>query len=262
MDQIHLDSDYHARFNGVRRLYGVEKQNKIRKAKVLIIGLGGVGSWAAESLARTGIGSLCLVDLDDLCISNINRQIHALSQTIGDFKVDVMKKRIKAINPSCKVEAVQSFLSQKNIEEIFKEKFDYVIDACDDFKNKCLLIDYCYQKKIKLIVAGGAGGKTNPLMIEISDLSFSAHDKLLARVRKKLRADHNFPKDPDQNFNIWSVWSRERALYPTEDGCVSYSAPGSAKNMDCKEGFGSVSYLTGAFAFAMCSHVIKEIGES
>lgn len=251
--------DFESRFGGIIRLYGIKGMVKIRQARILVVGIGGVGSWAAEALARTGIGHMTLVDLDDVCVTNINRQSHALNGTVGKFKVDVMKERIELINPFCEVDTKQCFFSPKNLGLIFDKPYDFVIDACDDFTNKCYLIDYCRKNKVPLVVMGGAGGKTDPLQIRVTDMATSANDKLLAKLRKKLRQDFAFPLETDGDFGVWSVWSHERAVYPTPDGCVTHKAPGIAKNMDCSEGFGSASFVTGAFAFATCSLVIREI---
>ena len=251
--------DFESRFGGITRLYGIQGMAKIRQARILIIGIGGVGSWVAEALARTGIGFMTLVDLDDVCVTNINRQIHALNGTVGKFKVDVMKERVALINPFCEVDTKQCFFSPKNLSEIFDKDYDFVVDACDDFTNKCHLIDYCRKNKVPLVVMGGAGGKTDPLQIRVTDMASSANDRLLAKLRKKLRQDFAFPLETAGDFGVWSVWSHERAVYPTADGCVTHKAPGIAKNMDCSEGFGSASFVTGAFAFITSSLVIKEI---
>lgn len=251
--------DFDSRFGGIVRVYGIAGMEKIRRARILVIGIGGVGSWVAEALARTGIGHMTLVDLDDVCVTNINRQIHALNGTVGKFKVDVMKERVALINPFCEVDTKQCFFSPKNLNNIFDKTYDFVVDACDDFTNKCYLIDHCRQNKIPLVVMGGAGGKTDPSQIRMSDMSTSANDRLLARLRKKLRQDFNFPGENEGDFGVWSIWSHERAVYPTADGCVTHKPPGFAKNMDCSEGFGSVSFVTGAFAFAATSLVMREI---
>jgi len=251
-------SDFYMKFGGIGRLFGADALEKIKSSRVLVIGIGGVGSWVAESLARTGVGHITLVDLDDLCVTNINRQSHALITTVGKFKVDVMKERIEQINPDCEVITHQCFISPKSMETIFGESYDFIIDACDDFTNKAILIDHCYRNKLPLIVIGGAGGKIDPQMIRVTDLSFSQNDRLLARLRKKLRQDFNFP-DEKTELGIWAVWSYERARYPTSSGCLSYRPPGMAKNMDCSEGFGSASFVTGAFAFAASSLVIRRL---
>lgn len=255
----HINTDYYSRFGGIGRLFGVKGLERIRTARVLVIGIGGVGSWVAESLARTGIGSMTLVDLDDVCVTNINRQIHALSNTVGQFKVDVMKNRVKDIHPQCEVDTKQCFFSPKNLETIFDRDYDFVVDACDDFTNKCYLIDHCRKNKIPLVVMGGAGGKIDPQQIRVTDMSTSANDRLLARLRKKLRQDFSFPSENEGDFGVWAVWSHERAVYPTPDGCLTYRPPGFAKNMDCEEGFGSASFVTGAFAFAATSLVLREL---
>jgi len=251
--------DFEARFGGIGRVYGLQGLEKIKNAKILIIGIGGVGSWVAESLARSGVGHQTLVDLDDVCVTNINRQVHALNGTVGKFKVDVMKERILQINPFSEIDTKQCYFNPKNLEAIFDKSYDFVIDACDDFTNKCFLIDHCRRMNLPLVVVGGAGGKTDPSQINVTDMSTSSNDRLLARLRKKLRQDFSFPGENDGDFGVWAVWSRERAVYPTSDGCVTFKPPGMAKNMDCSEGFGSVSFVTGAFAFAATSLVLREI---
>jgi tRNA A37 threonylcarbamoyladenosine dehydratase len=254
-----IENDYFARFGGIGRLFGRKGQEKIKTAQILIIGIGGVGSWVAEALARTGIGHLTLVDLDDVCVTNINRQVHAVSTTVGQFKVDVMKKRIEDIHPSCKVETKQCFFNPKNLTDIFDRQYDFVVDACDDFTNKCHLIDHCRKNNLPLVVMGGAGGKIDPQQIKVTDMAISSNDRLLARLRKKLRQDFSFPSETEGDFGVWAVWSHERAVYPTPDGCLTYKPPGMAKNMDCEEGFGSASFVTGAFAFAATSLVLRQI---
>jgi tRNA A37 threonylcarbamoyladenosine dehydratase len=253
------ESSFDARFSGIGRLYGLKALEKIKVSRILVIGIGGVGSWVAEALARSGIGGLTLVDLDDVCVTNVNRQVHALSSTVGKFKVDVMKERLLEIHPTCDVDCKQCFFSPKNLERIFDKHYDFVVDACDDFTNKAHLIDYCKKQGIPLVVMGGAGGKVDPLQVRISDMSFSQNDRLLARLRKKMRDEFNFPGDGEGDFGVWAVWSHERAVYPTPDGCTTYRPPGFAKNMDCNEGFGSASFVTGAFAFATTSLVLREL---
>lgn len=252
-----LTDEYLARFGGIGRLYGRDQLIKLSKARILIVGVGGVGSWLAESLGRTGVGALTLVDLDDLCVTNINRQVHALNSTVGQFKVEVMEKRLKDINPEIQLTLKTSFFTEKNLEEIFSEKFDYVVDACDDFNPKSLMIEYCYHNKIPLITIGAAGGKSDPTLVRVSDLTETQNDKMLARVKKKLRTEKNFPAEG--KFGIWCVFSHERAKYPGADGCPTYKAPGHAKYMNCDEGFGSASFVTGTFAFVATSHIIDQL---
>jgi tRNA A37 threonylcarbamoyladenosine dehydratase len=251
--------DYESRFGGIGRLYGVKALEKIKSSHVLVIGIGGVGSWVAEALARTGLGHMTLVDLDDVCVTNINRQVHAVSSSVGQFKVDVMKKRVEDIQPFCEVDTKQCYFSPKNLENIFDKQYDFVIDASDDFTNKCFMIDHCRKNKIPLITIGAAGGKTDPSQIRVTDLSFTSNDKFLSKLRKKLRQDFAFPSEQGGDFGIWCVWSHERAVYPTADGCVTHKPPGFAKHMDCSEGFGSASFLTGAMAFSATSLLIREL---
>ena len=164
-----LPDDFEARFGGIGRVYGIKGLEKIKKAKILIIGIGGVGSWVAESLARSGVGHQTLVDLDDVCVTNINRQIHALNGTVGKFKVDVMKERILQINPYSEIDTKQYYFNPKNLDVIFDKSYDFVVDACDDFTNKCYLIDHCRKNNLPLVVMGGAGGKKDPSQINITD---------------------------------------------------------------------------------------------
>lgn len=252
-------NDYPSRFGGIGRLFGFRAQEKIRTSRILVVGIGGVGSWVAEALARTGIGALTLVDLDDVCVTNINRQVHAVSSTVGQFKIDVMKTRIAEIHPGCEVDTKQCYFNPKNLEAIFDRPYDFVVDACDDFTNKCHLISHCRKNGIPLIVMGGAGGKTDPLQIKVTDMSTSSNDRLLARLRKQLRQEFGFPGETGGDFGVLAVWSHERAVYPTADGCLTHKPPGLAKNMDCEEGFGSASFVTGAFAFAATSVILKEL---
>src|SRR5690242_5261473 len=170
---------YRKRFSGVARLFGAEAMERLRRAHVCVIGLGGVGSWAVEALARSGIGELTLIDLDDVCISNVNRQLHALEGELGKPKVDVMGRRAKAINPEATVHAVHAFFLKSNAEEILKAGFDAVVDAIDSPSLKCLLIASCRDRGIPLVVVGGAGGRQDPTCVEVTDLAFSSGDRLL-----------------------------------------------------------------------------------
>jgi len=163
--------DYNNRFSGVARLYGIEGLKRLLHSHVLIIGLGGVGTWAAEAIARSGVGHMTLVDLDEVCITNTNRQIHALTNTVGKSKVMVMKERILAINPQCKVNAIEEFFTDKSADAILDIKYDYVIDAFDSLQNKCVLASKCKERNIPLIITGGAAGKRNPALLKIDDLA-------------------------------------------------------------------------------------------
>jgi len=248
-----------SRFSGIKRLYGKESFEKFKQSHLVIIGIGGVGSWVAESFARSGIGEISLIDLDDLCVTNINRQVHALNSTTGQLKVEAMKNRIKDISPHTKVNCYQNYLTEKNLNLLTDLKPDFIVDACDDFTAKAHMMNFCRDKKLPFITMGGAGGKTDPTQINVTDLSISQNDRLLARIRKKLRQDFSFPRENEEAFGLWAVWSRERAVYPSELGCLTYNPPGMAKNQDCEDGFGSASFVTGAFAFCAVSFVLKQL---
>src|SRR5262245_59757230 len=187
-------SDYEARFSGIRRLYSSDGLERLRRAHVCVIGIGGVGSWAVEAFARSGIGSLTLVDLDDLCVSNINRQIHALDRTVGRPKVQVMAERIHAVSPGCSVTPVHAFFTEANAHELLQTRFDYVLDAIDSPSKKCLLITSCRERSIPVFVVGAAGGRRNSTALKVSDLAFSTHDPLLQAVRSTLRSEFSFPR--------------------------------------------------------------------
>lgn len=228
-------------------------------ASVCVIGLGGVGSWAAEALARSGVGMLTLVDLDDVCISNVNRQLHALEGELGKPKVEVMTRRVRAINPDCAVRPLQCFFLASNAAEILQPGYDALLDAIDSVSLKSLLIASCRERGIPVVTVGGAGGRRDPSRIEVTDLAFSSHDTLLQEVRRKLRRNYGFPRG-DCAFGVESVFSRESAVYPTGDGCVSQERPAEADlRLDCNAGFGTASFVTGTFGLVAASRVVLKI---
>ncbi len=253
------------RFGGIARLYGTTGASLIEKAHFCVIGIGGVGSWAAESLARTGIGAITLIDLDDICTTNINRQIHALSQTIGESKVDVMAERISQINPDCQVNIIEDFVTFDNLAELITKDFDYVIDAIDSVKVKSALIAHCKRNKLPIITIGGAGGQTDPSKIELCDLSKTYQDPLLAKVKNQLRREYNFPKadaktSNKRKFSVDAVYSTEQLVYPDNEGnvCHAKKSQDGAVRLDCSSGFGAVTHVTASFAFFATSHAIKK----
>jgi tRNA threonylcarbamoyladenosine dehydratase len=243
-------NDDDLRFGGVARLYGAGGLRRLLQAHVCVVGLGGVGSWAAEALARSGVGCLTLVDLDDVCLSNVNRQLHALEGAIGRPKVDVMAERIRAIHPACRVRAIAEFFTETTAEEILDARLDFVLDAIDQVANKCLLIARCRQKEIPIVSAGGAGGRRNPAAIQMADLAQTSHDPLLQQVRKKLRDDYGFARDSKTPFGVPCVFSTEPALPPAE-GC--------AGRVTCDNGYGTASFVTGTFGFVAASCVVSKI---
>lgn len=236
-------------FHGIGRTYGMAALPVLSQARVMVVGLGGVGSWAAEALARTGIGHLMLVDLDDICVSNINRQIHALHSTVGQFKVEVTAQRLRDINPALEVECEMSFLTEKNFAELLRWGPDVIVDCTDDVENKCLMAHTCRSEKRTLVTVGASGGRRDPTKVTVADLSETCNDRLLYRIRKILRADYNFPGESLGDFGIPCVFSIERPVYPTEDGCLALEPQGHKTRMDCASGYGSVTFVTGTFGF-------------
>ena len=259
-------SDYLLRFAGIGRLYGTKALDAFQKAHVCVVGIGGVGSWAAEALARSGIGEITLIDLDDICISNVNRQLHALTDTIGQDKVAVMAQRILAINPDCVVHQVEDFVTQDNLFELMSKDFDYVVDCIDSIKAKVALIAHCKRNKIPLVTIGGAGGQTDPTQIQLADLTQTINDPLLAKVRNNLRRDYNYSRNVKRRFGIDAVYSTEQLSYPKADGGVCQAKPemqrpeeGGSMRLDCSGGFGAVTVVTASFGLAAVSRVLKKL---
>ena len=249
------------RFAGVERLYGVGSLARLSACRVAIIGIGGVGSWLVEALARSGVGHLTLIDADDICVSNSNRQLPAMSGQFGRQKVAVMRERCLAINPDMQVEAMAAFLTPSNMAQMLEQGFDLVIDACDSFRVKVELIAWCRRRKQKLIVVGAAGGRTDPTQIRIRDLAKTEQDALLALIRRKLRTEFNFPKNKDRYFSIPAVYSLENVQYPQADGSVCGIRPATDPEggfkLDCGDGLGAATHVTGAFAFAAAAKAME-----
>jgi len=245
------------RFDGVRRLYGNRALGQFAEAHVLVVGLGGVGSWAVEALARTGVGALTLVDFDDVCISNTNRQIHALQGEVGRPKVKALQDRIFKINPDCKVRVVQDFYSADQDENLFRQPFDCVLDAIDKTLNKEELALACRENRTPLVVVGSAGGLRDPSLVRVKDLSQTLEDTMLSNMRKTLRRRHGFPRGKEK-FAIPAVFSMEKPAYVNGDGCVTFERPPELKGaLDCAGGLGSSMAVTTTFAMFAVSEVLK-----
>jgi len=252
------------RFGGIQRLYGTEALATFQSAHVCVIGIGGVGSWAAEALARSGIGQLTLIDLDHVAESNINRQLHALENTLGKAKIQVMAERIYQINPHCQVNTVEDFISQDNLKAMLERDYDYVIDCVDGFRIKAALIAWCKRDKTNIITTGGAGGLTDPTFIQITDLSRTEHDALLSKTRKLLRQEYGFSKNLKRRFDIPCVYSKEQPVFPDEAGGVCPDKPENPVNqtgggLNCAGGMGSAMTVTASFGLAAVSHVLKKL---
>jgi tRNA A37 threonylcarbamoyladenosine dehydratase len=249
------------RFSGIERLYGKGSLQRLGQCHVAVIGVGGVGSWLVEALARSGVGQLSLFDADDICLSNTNRQLHALDGHYGENKVDAMRSRCLAINPDITVNAVPSFITTGNMADVFGSGFDLVIDACDSFRVKVELIVWCRRRKQKIIVVGAAGGRTDPTQIRIRDLAKTEQDALLALIRRKLRTEFKFPKSKNRYFSVPAVYSLENVQYPQADGSVCGIRPETDREgglkLDCGDGLGAATHVTGAFAFAAAAKSIE-----
>lgn len=246
--------NYEQRFGGIGRLYTPEGLAKLRQSHVCVIGIGGVGSWAVEALARTGIGKITMIDMDDICVTNINRQIHAMTGTVAQLKTEAMKERVEKINPECVVEIIDDFITPENIPEYLNRGYDYVLDAIDSVRTKVALIAYCKRNKIKLITTGGAGGQTDPSKIQIADLSKTIQDPLAARVRSLLRKEYNFSQNPKRKFGIDCVFSTQPLIFPKMGEGCEVSA-----TMNCANGFGAVTMVTATFGFFAVSRLVDKL---
>jgi len=249
------------RFAGIERLYGAGSLARLASAHVCVIGIGGVGSWAAEALARSGVGRLTLIDADDVCLSNTNRQLHALDGQYGKPKVGVIAERAHAINPAIRMEAIERFLTTSSMDELLDRGYDVVLDACDALNVKIETVVWCRRRKLPLVTVGAAGGRTDPTLVRVRDLSRTEHDAMLSMIRKKLRQEHGFPRNKDRFFGVSAVYSMQNVRYPQPDGSVcGVRPPGSdALKLDCGGGLGAATHVTGAFAFAAVGKVLEKL---
>lgn len=250
----HLDeaADLQRRFGGLERLYGMTGAAAIRRAHVAVVGIGGVGSWAAEALARSGVGALTLIDLDHVAESNINRQIHALNSTVGQAKVLAMQERIAQIHPGCRVHAVEEFVEPDNWPALLPAGVDAVIDACDAVKAKTAMAAWARQTKALFISCGAAGGKRLAHQVDVDDLAHTTHDPLLAQLRYRLRKFHGAPKE-GKRIGIPCVFSRE-AVAPPDPSCA-IEGDGS---LNC-HGYGSVVSVTATFGQCAAGWLLDRI---
>ncbi len=255
-----MSPDFAERFGGVARLVGGAGLENLHKSHVAIVGLGGVGSWTAECLARSGVGALTMIDLDDVCLTNVNRQLHALDDTIGRPKVKVLAERLQRIAPECSLSPVMAFFSGETAEALLEPRFDFVVDAVDRRSTKCLIIAACRDRGIPVLTCGGAGGRMDPTRIRCADLALSTQDELLRQVRKKLRRDHGFPPGERTCFGVPCVYSEEPPRYAWSNGSVcAEPEPGTSLRLDCASGFGTASFATGAFGLAAAAEVVRRI---
>ncbi len=257
---LQTEIDFEQRFGGVARLYGQKALARFRASHVCVIGVGGVGSWAVEALARSAIGELTLLDMDCVAESNINRQIQALDSTLGQAKVRVLAERVRQINPYCHVHQVEAFVEPGNLHALIGSRhFDYVIDAIDGVAAKAALIAYCREQGVPLVTVGGAGGQTNPTRIEITDLCRTEQEPLLAKVRKLLRSQYGFPRGTRNKFGIDAVFSMEPLRYP--EGATAGSDGADEQTLANQDGarFGTSMAVTASFGLAAASHVLRQL---
>ncbi len=255
-----LSKEYRQRFAGLARVYGEAALAPLQRAHFCIVGVGGVGSWAAEACARSGIGSITLIDHDDIDISNTNRQLHTTTGSLGRSKVEVLRERILAINPECNCNAVDDLVTRGNVEKFNFAQFDYVIDAIDHVSHKLSLMHHCRRNKIRCVSTGGAGGLTDPTQIEVKDLTLSYNDPLLAKVRSTLRQQLDYSRNPRRRYAMDCVFSTQQPLYPAANGAVSFEKPEVPERttLDCATGIGSFVGVTACFGFTAVAHAIKK----
>ena len=251
MTEVLQNDEYERRFAGVAKIYGEESFNHYEQSHVMVIGIGGVGSWAVEALARTGLGELTLVDMDVIAASNINRQLPAMTTTLGHEKIEVMAERCRAINPRIKINLIDDYLTPDNIQDVLANTPDLILDCIDDVKAKFALMLHCRFNKIPLIVSGGAGGKLDPLKIRVADLSKTEQDPMLAKLRTQLRSK-GICKKPKEKFGITCVYSIDNPFSSAE---VCPSA-----GLRCG-GYGSAVVVTSSFAMVAVSEVLKKLDQ-
>lgn len=248
--------DRERRFGGVGRLYGAIGAERLKNASVCVVGIGGVGSWAAEALARTGVGRITLIDLDMVAESNTNRQLHALEDAFGKAKVDAMAERVQAINPECEVRCIEDFVTPDNVDQLLAEPVSVVIDAIDQVRAKAAMLAHCRQHRQAIVTAGAAGGQMDPTQIRVADLSDTFQDPLLAKLRATLRREYGFPRDSKRKFGVPAVFSTEPLRYPDKStNCEVSTGP---TGLNCA-GFGSSVCVTSVFGMAAAAEAIKLI---
>jgi tRNA A37 threonylcarbamoyladenosine dehydratase len=260
----------HRRFDRMGRLIGDHKMKQLMDSHVMIIGLGGVGSWAAESIVRSGVGKVTLVDFDEICVTNFNRQIHALQGLVGSQKADVMAARMKQINPQAEIRSIVQFYNADHCSTIFAERPDFVIDAIDNITAKCHLLAYCFEQKIPIVTSTGSGGRMDPTQVKVADLGLTHGDPLARQIRKTLRERYGFPKEEKTAFGIPAIYSDEPYSAPEElkydNGkgfrCVCPQGANSYFSCDSRNIIlGNASFVTGTFGLFCASIVVKSLVE-
>lgn len=254
------------RFGGIARLYGERALERFVGSRVVVVGIGGVGSWTVEALARSGVGKIRMVDLDEICLSNVNRQLHAMDGQIGRQKTAAMAERVRAINPDCEVEVIESFFTERTVETVLGGVIDGVIDAIDSLRHKALLLTECKRRGLPIVTCGGAGGRRDATRISVRDLAVTGKDGLLHQLRRCLRKDHGFEAVPmgakPQPMGITAVYSDEPPMYPGSDGEVSCEKPeGSELRLNCASGYGTATHVTASFGVIAAGAMLDILAE-
>ncbi len=253
-------SPYEQRFSGLARLYGAQALPRLAVAHVCVIGIGGVGSWTVEGLARSGVGAITMIDLDDVCVTNTNRQLPALADTVGRPKVEVLAERVWLINPECRVTAVAEFFTKSTADRLLEGRYDFVVDAVDRMSIKAAIIGGCRARGLRVLTIGSAGGKRDATQIRVEDMGRSGHDELLRQVRRCLRRDYGFEGGEGVFFDVPAVFSAEPPVYPWADGtCRAVAEPESSLKMDCASGYGAAVFVTGTFGLLAAGEIVKRL---
>lgn len=256
----------HRRFDRMARLVGDGPMKTLMRSHVLVAGLGGVGSWAAEAVARSGVGRVTVVDFDAVCVTNANRQLHALDETVGRPKAEVMAERLRRINPRAEISPVTRFLDKAGLPEIFKSRPGFVIDAIDSVASKCQLLAHCKTQGIPVVTSTGSGGRLDPTRVRVADLSKTESDPLARDIRRILREKHGFSKKEGAPFGIPAVFSAEPHRKPKvlhyDHGkgfrCVCPQKDNSFFNCDGRNLiYGNAGFVTGAFGLAAASVAVR-----
>lgn len=244
------------RFGGLRRLHGIEGYERLRGARVAVIGVGGVGSWTAEALARSGVAALTLIDLDQVAESNINRQVHAIESTLGQAKVHALRDRISLIHPGCMVQAVEEFIDETNVDQLLDaDGLDGVIDCCDQVRAKAAIAAWSFKHGAPLVSVGAAGGKVWPHLVEVADLADVTHDPLLSSFRQRLRQRHGAARKG--RMGVSCVFSRE-PVRPPQDRCETTDGRLGDGSLNCA-GYGSSVTVTASFGLVAAAWLMQHI---
>jgi tRNA A37 threonylcarbamoyladenosine dehydratase len=257
-----LSEETRNRFGGIARLYGERALESFAAARVIVVGIGGVGSWTVEALARSGIGKIRMVDLDEICITNVNRQLHAMDGQFGRQKTAAMADRVRAINPDCQVDIIEGFFTERSVETVLGGEISGVIDAIDTVKHKALLLAECKRRGLPVVTCGGAGGRRDATRIALRDLAFTGKDALLHGLRRNLRQHHGFSAVPmgskPQPMGITAVFSDEPPVFPTCDGDISTERPEERDlRLSCESGYGTATHVTATFGLVAAGAMLE-----